>query len=593
MRWSPLQKLRAAFVIVAVALFSCTPAHSPAGPDARASASRALHALFDQEWEHDLAEAPVWASSIGERRYDAKWDDPSLAAIAARAAHEREVLARLSRMDRQSLNRDDALSYDLFRLKYQTAVDAQPFRLHLLPINQRGGIQTADEIADELPFVDVRAFEDWNARLATFPRYMEATLELLREGIRVGMLHPRFIMQRVVSQIDAQIVTDAAKSPFYAPFQKAGATTLPSAERERLSRDAKHHIASSVVPAFVKLREFFVNAYLPASNDDVGAWRLPNGNALYAFTARAHTTTALRPDEIHAIGLREVARIRSEMEEIKKHIGFSGSLREFFAFLRTDARFFFRSGPELLDAYRALAKRIDPELVRVFRRLPRTPYGVAPIPDAVAPHTTTAYYREPAADGSRAGTFFVNVYKPEARPRWEMMSLALHESVPGHHLQIALAMENEDIPKFRRHGDYSAFIEGWGLYAETLGEDMGLYDDPYAKFGRLTYEMWRAVRLVVDTGIHHLKWERQRAIDFFLENTARPEHDVINEVDRYIVWPGQALAYKIGELRIKQLRKTLSARQKEKFDLKNFHELVLRAGPLPLEILEREVLSQN
>ena len=550
--------------------------------------SRALHAIFDEEWEHDLAESPVWASSIGDRRYDAKWDDPSLAAQARREAHEREVLAKVSRIARAELSPTDALSYDLFRLKYETAVEGQAFRLNLFPLNQRGGIQTSDEIADELPFTNVKALSDWNGRLAAFPQYMDGTIEVLGEGIRTGMVHPRLIMQRVVAQIDAQIVTDPTKSPFYAPYKKMDAS-IPAADRERLTSDAQRLVMSSVVSSFTKLRAFFVDKYLPASSEGVGAWRLPKGEALYAYTSRAHTTTKLTPDQIHSIGLHEVARIRSEMDAVKNRAGFPGPLKEFFVFLRTDPRFFYKTGDELLYAYRELAKRVDPQLVKVFKRLPRTPYGVAPIPDAVAPDTTTAYYREPSADGSRAGTFFVNLYKPEARPRWEMTSLTLHESVPGHHLQIALAMEEEGIPKFRRHGDYTAFIEGWGLYAETLGEEMGLYEDPYAKFGQLTYEMWRAVRLVVDTGIHHLKWDRQRAIDFFMENAAKSEHDVVNEVDRYIVWPGQALAYKIGELRIKELRKRKTAELGARFDLKAFHEAVLRSGPLPLDILEREV----
>jgi uncharacterized protein (DUF885 family) len=573
---------------------SATGANGPVatGTANENTTTKALHALFDAEWEVALKESPIWASSIGDRRYDALWDDVSLAAQAKRNAHDREVLAKLQHFTRADLSKKDALSYDLFLRKYEVAVEGQAYRLELFAVNQRGGIQTADEIADEMPFTTAKVYADWNARLASFAQYMDRTIELLAEGVRTGNVHPKLPMQRVVAQVDGQIVTDPAKSPFFAPYLKMD-PSIGGADRARLEGEAKRLVMSSVVPAFVKLRAFWVDKYVPACTEGVGAWRLPNGAALYAFTARQHTTTSMTPDQIHAIGLREVARIRAEMEAVKTRAGFTGSLQDFFAFLRTDPRFYFKTGAELLVAYRDQAKRIDPELVKVFRRLPRTPYGVSPIPDIAAPDTTTAYYREPAADGSRAGTFFVNLYKPEVRPKWEMVSLALHESVPGHHLQIALAMEEEGIPQFRRHGDYSAFVEGWGLYAETLGEEMGLYDDPYAKFGQLTYEMWRAVRLVVDTGIHHLQWDRQRAIDFFMENAAKPEHDVVNEVDRYIVWPGQALAYKMGELRIKDLRKRKTAELGARFDLKAFHEAVLRSGPLPLDILEREVMESK
>jgi uncharacterized protein (DUF885 family) len=598
-----------AVLAVLIALGAAVPgcAGSGAGTTDVASAgganknpeTKALYTLFDEEWETGLRESPTWASSIGDRRYDARWDDVSLAAQTRREAHDRDVLAKIGRISRGALSKADALSYDLFRLKYEMAVEGQPFRLYLFPLNQRGGIQTADELADEIPFTTLKNFEDWNTRLATFTAYMDQTIELLAEGIRTGMVHPKIVMQRIPAQIDGQIVTDPTKSPFFAPYKKMVSERpasgpgygIGAADRERLTNDAKRLVMSSVVPAFMKLRAFFTEKYLPAASDQVGAWRLPNGEALYAYTAREHTTTRMTPDQIHAVGLREVARIRGEMEAVKTRTGFTGSLKDFFAFLRTDPRFYFKDPQELLVAYRELAKRIDPQLVKVFRRLPRTPYGVSPIPDISAPDTTTAYYREPSADGSRAGTYFVNLYKPEARPKWEMTSLTLHESVPGHHLQIALAMEEEGIPQFRRHGGYDAYVEGWALYAETLGEEMGFYDDPYAKFGQLTYEMWRAVRLVVDTGIHHLKWDRQRAIDFFMENAAKPEHDVVNEVDRYIVWPGQALAYKIGELRIKELRKKKSALLGARFDLKAFHEAVLRSGPLPLDILEREVME--
>jgi uncharacterized protein (DUF885 family) len=559
--------------------------------------TRRLHALFAEEWETDMREHPVWASELGDMRGAGRWDDVGLAAQARRDAHDKDVLARLATISRAELSREDALSYDLFRHRYEEAVAGQPFRLYLFPINQRSGIQAADEVADALPFATTKDFENWNARLASFPKYMDQTIELLNEGVRTGMTHPKVVMQRVLGQLDKQIVSDPTKSPFFEPYQKAaaatGTTSVSPADRERLAGDAKRLIASAVVPAFEKLRAFWTATYLPACKDEVGAWQLPNGRALYAYLARVYTTTNLTPDEVHAIGLREVARIRGEMEAVKAKAGFKGSLKELLTFLRTDPSFYFKDGAELLAAYRSLAKSIDPLLVKVFRKLPRTPYGVSSIPEHIAPDTTTAYYRPPAADGSRAGTYFVNLFKPEARPKWEMTALTLHEAVPGHHLQIALAMEQEDLPQFRRHADYTAFIEGWALYAESLGEEMGVYDDPYSKLGQLIYEMWRAVRLVVDTGIHHLKWDRQRAIDFFLENAAKSELDVVNEVDRYIAWPGQALAYKIGELEIKKLRKQETERLGARFDLKAFHEAVLRSGPLPLDVLAREVRERT
>lgn len=577
--------------LVACSATGCGSGRGAASPSPN-DATRRLHALFAEEWERDMRESPVWASELGDMRFADRWDDVSLAAHARREAHDREVLAKLATIPRAELSKEDALSYDLFRYKYELAVEGQPFRLHLLPISQRGGIQTADEVADALPFATREHYEQWNARLAAFPRYMDQTIELLAEGVRAGITHPKVVMTRVSAQIEKQIVDDPTKSPFFAPYQKPS-SPLPPAERERLASIAKRAIAEHVVPSFVKLRDFWNGTYLPACKDDVGVWQLPNGRARYAYLVRAHTTTKLTPDEVHAIGLREVARIRGEMEATKARAGFKGSLKELFEVLRTDSRFFYSSSEELLTAYRDLSKRIDPLLVKVFRRLPRTPYGVAPIPDHVAPDTTTAYYRPPAADGSRAGTFFVNLYKPEARPKWEMVALTLHEAVPGHHLQIALAMEQENLPMFRRHSHYDAFIEGWALYAESLGEEMGVYDDPYAKLGQLTYEMWRAVRLVVDTGIHHLNWDRQRAIDFFMENAPKAELDIVNEIDRYIAWPGQALAYKIGELRIKELRSKRQAALGARFDIKDFHDAVLRSGPLPLDVLEREVEQAN
>lgn len=584
---------RSSWVLVIGLMASClSQAPTPTHPEPN-QATQALHRLFDETWEAEMREHPVWASELGDVRGADRWDDVSLEAEARRAKKNREVLGRIGTIDRSQLTREDALSYDLFKHQYEDAVEAERFRLYLFPINQRGGIQTADALGDALPFATSQDFESYNARLRSFERYMDQTIELLSEAARTKRTHPKIVMARVDKQIDAQIVDDPTKSPFFAPYQKAATVGSPvgAGDRERLASVAKEAIATAVVPAFKKLKHFWDETYLPACTDDVGAWQLPDGKDLYAYLVRSHTTTKMTPDEVHAVGLREVARIRAEMEATKARIGFKGTLKELFELLRTDPKFFYKDGAELLTAYRDLAKRIDPLLVKVFKKLPRTPYGVSPIPDHVAPDTTTAYYRPLAADGSRAGTYFVNLYKPEARPKWEMVALTLHEAVPGHHLQIALAVEQQNLPKFRRNAEYTAFVEGWALYAESLGEEMGVYDDPYSKMGQLTYEMWRAVRLVVDTGIHHLKWDRQRAIEFFLENAAKSELDVVNEVDRYIAWPGQALAYKIGELRIKQLRRERERAMGSRFDLKSFHDAVLKNGPLPLDVLEREVTA--
>ena len=551
-------------------------------------AGKALHEFFEAEWNYEMEQNPGWASSLGDRRWNDRWADQSLEAIRKREQHTIEALARLKKFDRARLSPADQLNYDLFKKDLETDIEGFKFRSYLLPINQRGGLQTSDELGDRLRFETVKDFEDWIARLRSFATLTDQNIALMREGASAHVIWPKIVLERVPAQIDKQLVNQPEESPFYKPFKKFP-DAIPAVDRDRLAKAAQEAISSAVLPSFQKLRKYFVDEYLPAAFDQVGVWQMPQGGEYYAYLTKRHTTTELTPQQIHEKGLSEVARIKSEMQAIMGQVGFQGTLPEFFTKLRTDPQFFYKTPEELLEAYRSLAKRIDPNLVKVFKTLPRTPYGVTPIPDKIAPDTTTAYYNQPAADGSRAGLYFVNLYKPETRPKWEMMALSLHEAVPGHHLQIALAQELGDVPKFRRYGGFTAFVEGWGLYAESLGQEMGLYDDPYSKFGQLTYEMWRAVRLVVDTGMHQMKWDRQRAINYFMENAPKAENDIVNEIDRYISMPGQALAYKIGELKLKELRERARQEIGDGFDIREFHDAVLLSGAVPLDVLEQNV----
>ena len=567
-----------------VTLFLLAASPLRAAPDQ----AKALTDFLAAEWEYTMQQSPVWASNLGDRRFNDRWDDQSRAAIAARHEHDGAALKRLATIPRDQLRAADQLNYDLYELDLKNRIEGYRFRFYLMPVNQREGPQTADDTAASLRFETVKDYEDWVARLQKFPDVLAQSTDLMREGAGAHIVQPKIVMQRLPAQLAKQIVAKPEDSGFFRPFKKFPAT-VAAADQQRLTDAARKAITEGVVPAFVKFKQFFEQEYLPACYDGVGIWQHPEGEAAYAYAGRVSTTTSLTAQEIHDLGLREVARIRAEMEKIKNKVGFQGTLGDFFVHLRSDPKFFYRTGEELLEAYRAMAKETDPLLVKVFKIMPRMPYGVTPIPAMIAPDTTTAYYSEPAADGSRAGRYFVNLYKPETRPKWEMRALSLHESVPGHHFQIAIAMEQGELPNFRRYGAYTAYVEGWALYCESLGNEMGLYDDPYEKFGELTYDMWRAVRLVVDTGIHSLKWDRQKAIDYFLANAAKTELDVTNEIDRYIAWPAQALAYKIGQLKIKELRARAAAALGDKFDLRDWHDHLLSGGAVPLEVLEKRM----
>ena len=547
--------------------------------------AKTLHDLFAAEWDYQMEQRPTWASSLGDRRWNDRWSDSSLDAIYQRHNHDIATLTKLTKIDRAALSPSDQLNYDLFKKDYENDIEDFQYRWYLLPLNQLGGVHTVNQLAETLRFDTLKDYEDWLARLKALPVRVDQTIALMRIGMKERIILPKIVVQRVPAQIDHQIVSDPKASPLYKPFTKFS-SSIAESDQVRLAKAAQVTIAETVVPAYRKLKEFVVNDYLPAAWDQVGIWQLPNGAAMYASATRHNTTTDLSPQEIHEIGLKEVKRIRAEMQAILDKLGFRGSFTEFTKFLHGDEKFYFKSERELLEAYRALSRRIDPLLVKVFRTLPRMPYGIEPLPANIAPDSPAGLYRGPAADGSRAGTFSVNTFKPEIRPKYEMMALSLHEGVPGHHLQIALAMEQQGIPNFRRYGGYTAFIEGWGLYAESLGDEMGLYDDPYSKFGQLMYEIWRASRLVVDTGMHYLRWDRPRAIDFMVANTAKQELEVTAEIDRYIVWPGQALAYKIGQLKITELRAKAKQALGDEFDVRDFHDELLKDGALPLDRLE-------
>jgi uncharacterized protein (DUF885 family) len=552
-----------------------------------------LRALFDATWRYQMEEFPEMATFTGHPGHDHRWTDLSLLAVERRR-RELEIPAHaLATIDRSRLPPLDQLDHDVFKREAEEALEGRRFRAEFMPLSQMNGVQQdVAQILAMMPAASAGHYDDILARLEGVPALVDQTIVLMREGLAAGLTPPRVTLRDVPQQVRNQIVDDPRESPLLRAFA-AFPESVSAAEGERLRDGAAAAYAAHVRPAYRRLYEFLVDDYIPGARESIALRGLPDGEAWYAWSVRQHTTTTLTPGEVHAIGLAEVERIRAGMDGAIAATGFDGSFHEFARFLRTDPRFYFENPDALLAAYRDICKRADPELVRLFGRLPRLPYGVKPVPAYAEKSQTTAYYEPGSPAAGRPGYFFANTYDLPSRPIWEMEALALHEAVPGHHLQIALAQEMEDVPEFRRHGRFTAFVEGWGLYAESLGSEIGFYTDPYALFGRLSYEMWRAIRLVVDTGMHWLGWSRQQAIDYFKDNSGKAEHDIIVEVDRYIVWPGQALAYKIGEMKIKELRARAARELGPAFDLRAFHDVVLGAGALPLDVLEARVAART
>ena len=539
---------------------------------------------LDNDWEKNLNENPLFASYVGDKRFNDKINSNSIKEFNDSKKSDLSSLSKLRRINESNLSDENKLNYKLKEFDLVNNIESKEFPIYFLRLNQRGGIQSFYETGNRLVYLSKEDYFDWFSRLEQFSQNIINSLEINKKGLNEGITQPRLVTEGVIAQIDALINSDIENNPYMKVFIEADENMFSPNEKNNLIQDVKDLITNEINPAYKKLYDFLKYEYLPKSRNTIGISDIPGGKEYYEYLARYFTTTNLTPDEIHNLGLREIERIRSEMEDIIKKVEWEGDFDSFLNYLRTSPRFYYDNPEDLFNAYLIMSKTIDPLLPKIFKTFPRAPYGVIPIPDESAPFTTTAYYNSPSP--GRPGYFYANLYKPESRPKYEIPVLTVHEAVPGHHFQISIAQELENVPVFRKYMGITAFVEGWGLYSEELGEHMGIYDDPYDKFGQLTYDMWRAIRLVVDTGMHYKNWSRDDAIQLFVDNSAKSLLDIENEVDRYIAWPGQALAYKIGQLKILELRTRAEKILGDKYDIKDFHYEVLKRGSLPLDLLE-------
>lgn len=554
-----------------------------------ADAEAKLAAVFDFEWNHEIEESPEFATSLGLDINQDKWGDMSLTSIAQRKLETACGIQLGQSVLREALKSDESrLNLDLFMYRAKEAAEGVRFPEEYLAISPVDGVhQELASILTSARHTTVHDFDNLIARLNAAPKLIEQNQILLQEGILKGITQPAATLAGVPAQFDSLITKKLEKNSLYLPFLKIP-DSIDEKDQLRIRASASQAILEKVIPSLTKFRDFLVKDYIAKARHSIAFSDLPDGKAWYAYRAKASTTTQMTPQEIHEIGLKEVTRIQSLMEQTMREAKFKKGLTAFFHFLRTDKRFFFQHREELLSEYRNIAKRADPELPTLFGKLPRLPYGVRPVPNYNERNMPAAYYDGGSTEARRPGYFTVNAYALESRPKWEMEDLLMHEAVPGHHLQIAIAQEQTTLPNFRRHGYFNAFTEGWGLYAETIGYDLGFYTDPYSKMGQLSGEMWRACRLVVDTGMHSLGWSREQAVQFMLSHMPKPEHDIRVEVDRYLSWPGQALSYKIGQMKITELKLRAKTRLGARFDIRAFHDQILAEGALPLDVLDAQ-----
>ena len=577
--------IKAFIVIITLLVVSCTTIETKVEPSANIPIDENIKFInyLDNDWENNLIKNPLFASYVGDKRFNDKINSNSIDQFLNQKNSYKESLKILQDIDISKLSDSNKLNYKLKEFGLMSSIGPD-FPVYYLRLNQRGGIQSFYETGNRLVYSSKKDYYDWYSRLKQFSSNIYSSLEINKAGLEKNITQPKLVTKAVILQINSILNSSIEENPYLKVFKNADESFFLPNEKKLLIENVKSLVENEINPAYQKLNEFLQNEYLPKSRQTVGLEGVPGGKEYYEYLARHFTTTDLTPNEIHEIGISEIKRIRSEMESIIDQVKWDGDFSSFLNYLRTSPRFYYDNSEDLFNAYLIMSKTIDPLLPILFKEFPRAPYGVKPIPDESAPYTTTAYYNSPSP--GRPGYFYANLYKPESRPKYEIAVLTVHEAVPGHHFQISIAQELENVPKFRKYQGITAFVEGWGLYSEELGQYMGLYDDPYDKFGQLTYDMWRAIRLVVDTGMHYKNWSREDAINLFIENSAKSLLDIENEVDRYIAWPGQALAYKIGQLKILELRNKAEDLLGDKYDIKDFHYEVLKRGSLPLDLLE-------
>ncbi len=583
---------------LAAALVACSPS-APEGSGATTASSKQadkaaqLTALYADFWEETLKLNPIQATFQGDNRYNDQLPDFGSAQFRQQM-HDfnQRWLEKVEAIGEDGLQGQDLLSYRIFVRERRNALDAEKFPDWMMPVNQMGSLVSyavmlgSGQVAQ--PFKTVKDYENWLARAGRIPVLIDTDIANMREGIKAGVVQPKVVMEKVLPQMDAILAGKAEDSQFWGPI-KAMPAEFSAEDRQRLTEAYRELIDGRLLPAIRKQRDFIASEYLPACRDSVGLDALPDGKAWYAFAARQSTTTEQTPERIHQIGLDEVARIHGEIRQVMEQVGFKGSLQDFFKFMQTDKQFEFKDEDALLAHYRGLEAKINQRIPELFSLTPKSPFEIRPIEAFRAQSAAGGEYMSPSEDGSRPGIFYVNTYDLPTRKTWDAEDLFLHEAIPGHHFQLALQQELEGVPAFRRFGGETAFAEGWGLYAESLGKDLGVYTDPYSYFGRLQGELWRAVRLVVDTGLHSKGWTRQQVLDYMFANSSVSEPDAIAEAERYIAWPGQALAYKTGELKIKELRGRAEQQLGERFDIRQFHAEVLKDGSVPLDVLEEKI----